>query len=378
VLVTTRREAPLIALVTTTIYVPRFLDAYLADARAAGHERLFVVVAGDRKTPPETTSYCADVARRTGYEVVYLDVPGQEDYLQRFPELAHVLPWDCIQRRNVGMVLAYERGADIIVTIDDDNLLAETDYLAGHAAVGTDLEMDGYAGADGWLNVCDFLEEAHGFRFFHRGFPPAARAAAAASADGASPIRVRGRLVVNAGLWLDEPDVDAVTRLALPLRVTGYRRAGNFALAPGTWSPFNSQNTALAREALPAYFLSASIGRYDDIWASYVLLALAARRGDLVAFGRPLARQQRNPHDAWHDLDRERDFMGLTDRFCRYLRDTDLAAPDYAAGYRHATEALKRAARDDATLDSEGKRFLETYVAGMYAWCATFDRIAAT
>ena len=154
---TTRREAPLIALVTPTIYVPRFLDAYLADARAAGHARLFVVVAGDRKTPPDMTSYCADVARRTGYEVVYLDVPGQEDYLRRFPELAHVLPWDC-----------------------------------------------------------------------------------------------------------------------------------------------------------------------------------------------------------------------------RYLRDTDLAAPDYATGYRHATEALKRAARDDATLDSEGKRFLETYVAGMYAWCATFDRIAAS
>ena len=43
--------APRTALITTTIYEPRVLLAYLANARQYGH-RLLLVVAGDRKTPP--------------------------------------------------------------------------------------------------------------------------------------------------------------------------------------------------------------------------------------------------------------------------------------------------------------------------------------
>jgi hypothetical protein len=40
-------------------------------------------------------------------------------------------------------------------------------------------------------------------------------------------------------------------------------------MANGTWCPFNSQNTALHRDLIPAYVLSPLIGRMDDIWARY-------------------------------------------------------------------------------------------------------------
>ena len=43
----------------------------------------------------------------------------------------------------------------------------------------------------------------------------------------------------------------------------------------GTWSPFNSQNTALSAKIIPAYPLSPKVGRYDDIWASYVIYRIA-------------------------------------------------------------------------------------------------------
>ena len=104
---------------------------------------------------------------------------------------------------------------------------------------------------------------------------------------------------------------------------------GTVALQPGTWSPFNSQNTALMRDAVPAYFLSPYTGRYDDIWASYVVERIAQHMGHIIAFGEPLVRQKRNEHNLWRDLDAERNGMILTDGFCAALREVRLLGTSY-------------------------------------------------
>jgi hypothetical protein len=49
-----------------------------------------------------------------------------------------------------------------------------------------------------------------------------------------------------------------------------YTRESSYVMANGTWCPFNSQNTALHRDLIPAYVLSPLIGRMDDIWARHV------------------------------------------------------------------------------------------------------------
>src|SRR5581483_5232271 len=99
---------------------------------------------------------------------------------------------------------------------------------------------------------------------------------------------VERRVAVNAGFWLDNPDIDALTRMERQIVVRGFNEkwpGSNFTLQPGTWSPFNSQNTALMRDVIPAYFLSPYIGRYDDIWASYIVNRIAAQLGDVITFG---------------------------------------------------------------------------------------------
>jgi hypothetical protein len=96
-----------------------------------------------------------------------------------------------------------------------------------------------------------------------------------------SEIQTR-KVVVNGGLWLDDPDVDAITRLCNSISAVrcgrtrypppallvsalqtvaaqvpdlcaprSYTREESFTMANGTWCPFNSQNTALAREVPP-------------------------------------------------------------------------------------------------------------------------------
>ncbi|WP_337286658.1 hypothetical protein [Candidatus Methylomirabilis sp.] len=345
----------------------------MQDSIAFGRQEVSFIVVGDRKTPAEAKKFCEDLRQRYPYDLTFLSVDDQERYLRSYPELASHLPYDSIQRRNVGVLLGYERGADVIITIDDDNFLAESNFIRCHTLVGQNVQIDAYGSPGGWINVCDFLTEEHGFRFYHRGFPLGERS----GNDRLNPqvSSLKGRVVVNVGFWLDEPDVDAVTRLALPARVTGLKRAENFALAFGTWSPFNSQNTALARDIVPSYFLSPLVGRYDDIWASYVIKAIADHMGDLITFGHPLVRQERNPHDYWVDLDKEKDGMQLTDRFCQYLRAINFTGATYADCYKEVIEGLWSAIENDGRLSPFARSYLSGYVRGMESWRATIARV---
>src|SRR5258708_1600797 len=107
-----------VALVTTTIHVPRCLDAYLENAARYGHAaQTCVVVIGDRKTPAETGPYLVDLARKFGNRIAYLDVPAQKALLRRWPTLDIVVRYDCIQRRNVGYLQAALDGAEVIVAM---------------------------------------------------------------------------------------------------------------------------------------------------------------------------------------------------------------------------------------------------------------------
>ena len=323
------------AIVTTTINVPTLLEAYVADSLAYGHDVLYVVI-GDRKTPSEAKTWCLRLAEEKGVDLVFQDVEDQAEYLRSHPDLDAHLPYDSIQRRNIGILLAYERGCDPIITIDDDNFLLDDDFVGRHGLAGRSATLPSLTSDSGWVNVCRDLEDLNGVPFYHRGFPPGQRW----QDERTEESERAGRVVVNAGLWLGDPDVDALQRLVYPVDAVRYVRDGNVVLGPGTWSPFNSQNTGLAREVVPAYFLSPRIGRYDDIWASYVVVRIADQLGHLVAYGKPVVRQERNPHDYWKDLEAERGPMRVTDAFCRALRQVELTAEDYAGCLRQVLAGL--------------------------------------
>jgi len=188
------------AIVTTTINVPTLLEYYIQDALAFGHREVSFIIVADRKTPVAAKEFCNDLGGRYPYEILFLGVDDQERYLSSYPELAIHLPYDSIQRRNIGILMAYQRGADLVITIDDDNFLAEPDFVRRHMLVGQTLEIETYNSPSGWINVCDFVTEERGFRFYHRGFPLEARSL---SPDGHPTVStLKGRVVANAGFWL--------------------------------------------------------------------------------------------------------------------------------------------------------------------------------
>ena len=170
-----------VAVVTTTIYVPKCLDDYFANAVTYGHSDTLFVVTGDTKTPAEAKSFCAEASARHGVNCVFMDVEDQKAYMSKvhlffwlsylylmrmqYPEFDAHLPWRCIQRRNVSILYAYEQGCDVIIAIDDDNyVLPGTDFVGTHLA-GLSLQdnpLTSLCSSSGWLNVCKYLKDHRG------------------------------------------------------------------------------------------------------------------------------------------------------------------------------------------------------------------------
>lgn len=361
-------------IVTTTINIPHLLRDYAKDAIESGRDIEKFVVVGDKKTPDSVGQFCNGIQREYGVSCKYLSVQDQDTYLDRWPEFKKFLPWNCIQRRNVGLLFAYFEGkADVVVTIDDDNFIHQRDYLGFHDHVGEVDQLDAVSCDTGWWNVCEMLDEEHGIPFYHRGHPLSKRWLKGETKKNIS--QIKGRAVVNAGLWMEEPDVDALTRLYFPINVIGKSKHFKSKLACdiGTWAPFNSQNTAISREAIPAYFLFPYVGRYDDIWASYIIRHISDYMGDYVTYGSPLVIQKRNPHNYFKDFDAERFGMEFTDIFLEALKNCALTKKDYRSAFAEIAEQFPNNIKTACSKRNVESGKFEKIVEGFHIWTGVFE-----
>jgi hypothetical protein len=324
-------------LVSTSIYTPTFLIDYAKNAERYNHD-LDIILVGDVKTPRDTREFCSKIKN-----CLYVDLDDQERYLQDFLALRKHIPKNSISRRNIANLIAYKNGVSSVIMIDDDNLsIPDQDCLGKHSIVGHKWNLPMYESDSKWFNICESLHEIHGTSFYPRGYPPAERW---------KPSRWKvvnnfpfHRVAVNAGLWTNDPDIDALTRLERRLLTSGMKNGwpSTFALSPGTWSPWNCQNTAISRAALPSYFLSPHAGRSMDIWASYVTTRIAEAQNEVVTFGVPLVDHQRSAHNLYEDLENELPWMKMTDEFCSILRSIQVPSTGYLDGLGSIIDGLDR------------------------------------
>jgi len=143
----------------------------------------------------------------------------------------------------------------------------------------------------------------------------------------------------------------------------------------GTWSPFNSQNTALSAKIIPAYPLSPKVGRYDDIWASYVIYRIADHLDHVIAYGFPLVKQERNPHNYFADHRAEEHGLEFTDRFCEWLRAMTLTGSTYFECFQEVTAGLKDCLAKEDKLKPEKKAFLEGFIQTLDVWIITMKKM---
>ena len=369
-------------IVITTIFEPTWLEGYLENIAAHGHvDSVTIRIVADRKTPPSVFAAAAE-ASRSGFSIDCPDLDEQEDYLRRLGMPADFVPWNTDNRRNIGYLRAYESGARVLISIDDDNYCrADTDFISSHSVVGGPCgggEPARLVDRAPWFNICSRLQADTPETIWARGFPYSERRAAdepRIEALGGDVAQLR--IAANAGLWLDDPDVDAVTRLALRPIV---ERAENddLILAPGTWTPVNTQNTALHRGAIPAYYYvrmgfpvkGMLIDRFGDIWSGYFLQRCAQHLGEVVRVGSPVADHRRTSHNLFKDLYQELAGIVLTEELLPWLRELRLTASTYAQAYAEIAEALEQQAEafHGFLWDEGGRDFLRGSARHMQTW----------
>jgi hypothetical protein len=234
-----------------------------------------LIVVGDLKTP-------RDYKLRNG---TYLSPDDQEKYEAA---LSSAIGWNCVQRRNFGLLLAAQTKPDVIALIDDDNIPFEG--WGENIFVGSEIEANYY---NTELPAFDPIGATNYPALWHRGYP----LQLLSKRRYEPPVKRRLRVDVQADFWDGDPDIDAICRMehAPDCRFD----PDLFPIASNRIAPFNSQNTFLAGSLLPYYFLFPEIGRMNDIWASYYLQAAT---NATVIFQRSSVYQARNPHDLIQDM----------------------------------------------------------------------------
>ena len=200
-------------------------------------------------------------------------------------------------RRNVGYLMALADGCDFVISLDDDNYPDSSyDFFAHHSIVCENAYEDDWCSTEKWVNVCDLLatESRYPTRYA-RGFPYFARHKPPSNGHWFGEPIVR----VNQGMWVGEPDYDAITWLAAPMKSEAV--VGHITLGKESWSPINSQNTAVHRDLIPAYYFARS-ARYGDIAQGYFVQAVAKKMGWAVRFGSPVVDHRRNSHNYLADV----------------------------------------------------------------------------
>jgi len=351
------------------------LEGYADNIQRYGHHDVGIIIIGDKKTPNTLVKKLTEKIKARGLSVEYLDIRNQRKWLTSFPDLRKIIPYNSDNRRNIGYLIAAEKGARIIVSIDDDNYCGSEDVVKQHGIVGTEQRFAMVRSTNGWFNPCSMLRIDPPKTIYPRGFPYSKR-----WKDNVSSITYSsGRIVLNLGLWTGDPDVDAITNLNEHVQVKEIK-SEQIMLAPGTYSPINTQNTAFHRDILPCYYYllmgarisGLRIDRYGDIWSGLFAKKVIDQMNDRLSIGKPIADHRRNPHNLFSDLKSELWGMILNESLVQKLELIELNGKTYADSYLELAHKLQDM---DISEDATVKKYFRRLTYAMEKWIDACEKI---
>jgi hypothetical protein len=366
------------AIVLTTVNVPTLLEAYAANFRKFDHSDIGFIVIGDLSTPHEKALEVTRKVKNEGFEAEYLDIPSQKKWLKKYPQIAKIIPYRTDNRRNIGFLMAAEQDANVIIAIDDDNYATPNeDFYKYHSIVGKKATLSTVISTSGWFNPCTMLETDHGGLIYPRGYPFSKR-----RKEQYTFTETTGQIALNMGLWTADPDADAVTHLANPTQIVRMKsESDSIMLAPGTYAPINTQNTAFRRNTLPCYYyvlMNASlkglkIDRYGDIWSGFFVKKAIDKMDERVTIGRPIVNHKRNSHNYLKDLKCELWGMLLTEEIVKWLEQLQLESDNYFDIYLEMSIELIKLKNNFQ--EYAIRKYLEKTSKAMNIWVETCRRV---
>jgi len=237
------------------------------------------IVIGDTKTPADWS----------WPGVTYLSIADQIAQVGKFAEKC---PTRHYARKNIGYLKAIAEKSPVIAETDDDNI----PYDSFLQDVNRELTARP-ALKKGWENVYTHFTKD---RIWPRGFP---LELINESLKNPSPLGEPNTYDCPIQQFLadGDPDVDAVYRLTIEA-LTKFE-PNRVVIQPGTYCPFNSQNTIFWPEAYPLLYLPAYVSfRMTDIWRSFVAQRCLYAMGKPLAFREATVLQERNEHSLIRDF----------------------------------------------------------------------------
>jgi hypothetical protein len=298
------------AVVVTSIAAPNAVMAQIAKDCVARNMRFYVI--GDTKSPKD-------------FELEGCDFYSVERQLGMGLSFPGICPTRHYARKNIGYLQAIRDGAKLIIETDDDNMPRSAFY----ESLGPRQTIPALRDT-GWVNVYRYYSDLH---IWPRGLP--LDAVNDPLPELPSPTEVY--CPIQQGLADDNPDVDAVYRLLLPLSVT-FRGPLRLALESNAWCPFNSQNTIFFEEAFALLYLPAYCSfRMTDIWRSFVAQRIAWENGWSILFREATVDQSRNDHSLMKDFE---------DEIPGYLHNRTIARTLQALTLKRGTEHIRANVRE--------------------------------
>ena len=335
-------------LVLTTVNDPQLLDDYYENFRKFGHlDQVIVFVIPDRKTPGHAYERCKSLKRK-GLNIHCPTLKEQEEFLSKLGNFGKLIPYDSDNRRNIGFLMALQAGVDFLISIDDDNYCkADEDFFAEHSIVVSDEQpFETVHSSSGWFNIIELLETEPDYPVYPRGFPYHSRH----KDSKITYTKERGLIRMNAGLWLQEPDMDGMTWLVAPVKAKSFC-GKSVVLGQHTWTPLNTQNTALHRDVIASYYFirmgyplaGIPIDRYGDIFSGYFSQAVMRHMGHRIRIGTPVAEHRRNTHNYLKDAYTEFACIWVLEDLTKWLREVKLEGNTYEEAYISLSYALEDA-----------------------------------
>ena len=228
--------------------------------------------------------------------------------------LAEIAPQKSYSRKNLGYLQAIKSGAEIILETDDDNHALPA-FWNKRNLIQNGIVIKN----DSWVNVYKYFTDIN---IWPRGFALEYLADALPELQQIENANIISP--IQQGLTNENPDVDAMYRLILPLPVN-FNTGTNILLGAKTWCPFNSQNTTWFKEAFPLMYLPSFCSfRMTDIWRSFVAERICWQNGWHILFHSATVRQERNVHDLMKDFADEIPGYTQNKKLCEILEKLDI------------------------------------------------------
>ena len=244
--------------------------------------------------------------------------------------------------RSYGFLVAWWQNIDVIITLDDDCLPENNDFLNNHLA---NLEVNMPIS---WVSSWDDLY------IYPRGFP--------------YNVRDEAKVMMSHGVWSKIPDLDAKTQVAQMMLRT--KPAKNIKVIPkGCYFPMCGMNLVFKRELLPFMYFGLHgkdfpYDRFDDIWCGIILKKICDFSNWAILSGKPSI-----IHTKMSDVDKNliKEAPGLVknELFWHYVDDTDESfEKDPKFLYRSIADNLARNFKDE---------YFDKLSKAMHIWIQHFE-----